>query len=156
MAYEKDVAVDNTPLGTDHLCKETLQGSLNNGHGNEVFIRNKDKEPSVDDSSDSVASKKPYKTHVSKFSGEEGVMKKLPQTEDKLSIANQCLSTDQPVFGTGNQDPQLGAHHDMNYAAAVSEGNQGPRDARQSTLGKDRIETGQCSKPSTRSQTAAQ
>ena len=154
MKYENDVAVDNTPLGTDPVCKEILQGRLSNGNDREVFERNKNREHEMVDSSDSVTDQKPYETHVSQFSNEKGlqnkdVMEKTQQSDNKLSIANQCSPTNQTVFGTGNQDPQVGAQHGMNYAAAVSEGNQGSRD-------KNGRETDQYSKPWTRSQTAAQ
>ena len=154
MKYEKDVGVDNTPLQTDPVCQEILQGRLNSGNDREVFERNKNKEHRIIDSSDSVADQKPYETHVSQFSNEEGmqnkdVMKNTQQSDNELSIANQCSSTNQTVFGTGNQDPQVGAQHGMNYAAAMSEGNQGSRD-------KNGRGTDQYSKPRTRSQTAAQ
>lgn len=154
MKYEKDDAVDNTPLENDPVSKEILQGCLSNGNDSEVFERNKNKEHRMVDSSDSVADRKPYETHVSQFSNEEGlqnkdVMKKTQQSDNELSIENQCSPTNQTVFGTGNQDPQVGAQHGMNYAAAVSEGNQGSRD-------KNGCENDQYSKPWTRSQTAAQ
>ena len=159
MLYEKDVAVDTTPLVTDHLCNEALQGSLSNGNEKEGFIRNKEKGHSIHNSSDLVAHKKPYETHVSKFSNKECLQNKdatnnTLQTEGKLSISSQSLPTNQPVFGAGNPDPQADAHHGMNYAAAVSEGNQESSDPRKSTLDKDRIGTDQCSKLSTRSQAA--
>ena len=101
-----------------------------------------------------MTDQKPYETHVSQFSNEKGlqnkdVMEKTQQSDNKLSIANQCSPTNQTVFGTGNQDPQVGVQHGMNYAAAVSEGNQGSRN-------KNGRETNRYSKPLTRSQTAAQ